>query len=85
MDRNCPCLLLFLTQNVRNGDDILLRKKCKVCGKSSYSASEHRVWLCPYCDTDLTKDKIMDANISEAAEAYQSLILLKIKCSCEDA
>ncbi len=40
----------------------MLRKKCKICGKNSYSASEHRLWLCPYCNCDLTKEKAMIIN-----------------------
>ncbi len=40
----------------------MLRKNCKACGKNSFSASEHRLWLCPYCNCDLTKEKSMNAN-----------------------
>ncbi len=35
----------------------MVMKKCSKCGKASYSACEHGTWLCPYCDTDLTKEK----------------------------
>lgn len=54
--------------NVENGAGgvvILLMKICRVCGKASYSASEHRLWPCPYCNTDLSEGKTMNANGSK--------------------
>ncbi|TGE31466.1 hypothetical protein [Desulfosporosinus sp. Sb-LF] len=58
----------------------MLRKNCRVCGKASYSASEHRSWLCPYCNTDLAKEKTMDVNSIELAQAdEQSLAKLGLK------
>ena len=46
----------------------MFMKKCSKCGKVSYSASKHRTWLCPYCDTDLTKVKVMDVNDHNSAQ-----------------
>ena len=47
----------------------MLRKNCRICGKASYSATERGSWPCPYCDNDLAKEKAMDANSSERAQA----------------
>jgi ribosomal protein L37AE/L43A len=32
-------------------------KTCPYCGKTSYSAAEHGIWICPYqdCGEDITE------------------------------
>ena len=57
----------------------MLRKNCRICGKASYSASERGSWPCPYCNTDLAEEKIMDANAAEPAQTeYQSMPKLRL-------
>lgn len=29
-------------------------KACSSCGRSSYSASDRGMWICPYCEKDIT-------------------------------
>lgn len=36
----------------------MVSKTCTECKKASYSAAESGEWLCPYCEADLTDQKI---------------------------
>lgn len=47
----------------------MLRKNCHVCGNASYSANERGSWPCPYCNTDLAKERIMSAIESKPTQA----------------
>ena len=36
----------------------MVSKTCFKCDKKSFSSSDSYEWICPYCNTDLTKIKI---------------------------
>lgn len=33
----------------------MVSKKCYWCNRSSFSASDKGVWICPYCGEDITE------------------------------
>ncbi|MFF0829659.1 hypothetical protein ACFYU8_22555 [Brevibacillus sp. NPDC003359] len=39
----------------------MLQKECLVCKKISYSSGDSYSWFCPYCGTDLTRQKAIPA------------------------
>lgn len=39
-------------------------KKCPYCSGSSYSASDHGKWACPYCGIDLTFARAKPAGVA---------------------
>lgn len=61
--------VILNTEREAGGVITLLRKNCMICGKASYSSSERGSWICPFCNTDLAKERIMDASVSEPAQA----------------
>ena len=42
----------------------MVKKVCKKCGASSYSASEKGKWICPECGEDLTEEKAEIASVN---------------------
>lgn len=37
----------------------MVKKRCKMCRKTSYSLSEKGYWICPHCAADITDQPVI--------------------------
>lgn len=72
--------VILNTERKAGGIVILLRKNCRICGNASYSSCERGAWPCPFCNTDLAKERIMDAIATDLGQAKdQSMPKLRLQ------
>ncbi|QDS36463.1 hypothetical protein [Brevibacillus brevis] len=65
----------------------MMQKECLVCKKISYSSGDSYSWFCPYCGTDMTRQKAIpaqhEASLIRSEGMYPFLLRdVKLDTSC---